>query len=173
MKIAVGGLSGSGKNTLGAELAKSLGITLLSPTFKDLAMKEGISLMEFQKKAEADPEIDRKFDDFVAEEAAKGDCVITTWLAAWLVAVDFRVYVFAPLEVRAARIARRDNLEYREALRHIKERDRNNRKRYKKLYNIDILDSSNFDISINAASFTPQQMRDITLKALEIKSIKR
>lgn len=55
MIIAVSGLTGSGKNTLGELLSKELGYTLVCPTFKDLAAKEGITLMEFQKKAEKGP----------------------------------------------------------------------------------------------------------------------
>ena len=58
MIIAISGLTGSGKNTLGELLAKRLGYKLVCPTFKDLAAKEGVSLMEFQKKATKDPDID-------------------------------------------------------------------------------------------------------------------
>ena len=68
MIIAISGLTGSGKNTLGELLAKKLGYHLVCPTFKDLAEKEGISLMEFQKKAEKDPNIDRKFDQLLKEQ---------------------------------------------------------------------------------------------------------
>ena len=51
MIIAISGLTGCGKNTLGELLAKELGYKIVSPTFKDLADREGISLIDFQKKS--------------------------------------------------------------------------------------------------------------------------
>jgi cytidylate kinase len=96
MIIAVAGLTGSGKNTLGELLAKELGYRLVCPTFKDLAAMEGIPLMEFQKRAEKDPDIDKKFDAALKEMAAPGDCVVTSWLGAWMVDADVRIRCSRP-----------------------------------------------------------------------------
>ena len=140
MIIAISGLTGSGKNTLGDILAKRLGYKLICPTFKDLAKKEGISLMDFQKKAADDPNIDLKFDALLKEEvaAAGGNCVITTWLGPWVINADVSVYIDAPPEVRAKRISGRDKMSEKKALAHLNERDEQNRKRYLKVYGIDI-----------------------------------
>jgi len=163
MIIAVGGLTGSGKNTLGEILAKKLGYRLISPTFKDLAKKEGIPLMEFQKRAEKDPGIDRKFDALLKEEAAKGECVVTTWLGPWMVDADLRILVYASDDVRAKRIANRDNMGLDIAKKHVKQRDEENRGRYKKLYNIDIFDQSIYDISINNGKMSAERTGEIAL----------
>jgi len=161
MIISISGLSGSGKNTLGKELSEKLGLRLVSPTFKDLAEKEGISLIEFQKKAEKDPDIDRKFDEYLKEEAEKGDCIFTTWLSPWIVDADLRVNVFAPFEVRAERLAERDGISVEEAKKHIKERDDENRERWKKLYKVDIYDTSIFDVCLSSARFKPDELAEI------------
>ena len=169
MIIAISGLTGSGKNTLGEMLAKKLGYKLVCPTFKDLAAKEGVSLMEFQKKATKDPDIDKKFDALLKEQAAKGNCVVTTWLGAWMTDADVRIKVFAPLETRAKRIAERDGMGLKEAMKHVKARDEDNRKRYLKVYGIDIYDDSNFDACLNAGIYTPEKLLDIVQSVIETK----
>ncbi|MFH0737325.1 MAG: cytidylate kinase family protein [Candidatus Micrarchaeota archaeon] len=172
MIIAVSGLTGSGKNTLGESLAKALGYRLVCPTFKDLAAKEGIPLMEFQKKAEKDPKIDKKFDALLKEEAAKGDCVVTTWLGAWMVDADVRIRVFAPLKVRGERIAKRDKMSLKEAMEHVAKRDEQNRKRYLKLYKIDIFSEDIFDLSLNAGLHDPETMKRMALAVISEKQEK-
>jgi cytidylate kinase len=169
MIVAVSGLTGSGKNTLGELLAKKLGYRLVCPTFKDLAEKEGISLMEFQKKAEKDPDIDKKFDRLLKEEALKGDCVVTTWLGAWMVDADVRIRVFAPLKIRAERIAKRDGMSLKEAMGHVAERDERNRKRYLRIYKIDIFEEDIFDFSLNAGLHEPERLRDMALAMIGTK----
>ncbi len=169
MIIAVWGLTGSGKNTLGALLAKRLGYRTVSPTFKDLAAKEGIPLLEFQKRAESDHSIDKKFDALLKAEANKGDCVVTTWLGPWMLAADFRIHVFAPERTRADRISDRDSMPMRDALRHVHERDQNNIKRYMDVYRIDITDTSLFDLGLSSETYRPEQMVEIAMSALNRK----
>ena len=171
MIIAISGLTGSGKNTLGEYLAGALDLKLVCPTFKDLAKKEGISLMDFQKRAEKDPNIDKKFDAELKGQA-KNNCVVTTWLGPWMVNADLRVYVFAPKEVRAERVAKRDSVSAQQAKKHIKERDEENRKRYLKVYGIDIYDTSNFDVCLSSANFSKEEMRDAVLEIIKIRGLK-
>ncbi|MBN2121467.1 cytidylate kinase family protein [Candidatus Micrarchaeota archaeon] len=166
MIIAVSGLGGSGKDTLGRAIAKELGLRVVCPTFKTLAEDEGISLMEFQEKAKNDPEIDRKFDDALKRECSAGDCVVTTWLGPWMVEADLRVWVFASEAVRALRIAKRDNLSESDALMHIKKRDADNRERYLKLYGIDILGVERFDVALNSGNYSPEEMASIVAEAI-------
>ncbi len=172
MIITVSGLTGSGKNTLGEEISEKTKMEMICPTFKDLAEKEGISLMEFQKKAANDPKIDLKFDDVLKEKTKKGNCIVTTWLGPWMVNADLRVYVFAPLDVRAKRIAKRDGMSVEEAKKHVVARDEQNRKRYLKVYGIDIYDPANFDICLNSGIYRPEQMAEIVLQLAAMKNKK-
>lgn len=169
MIIAITGLTAAGKNTLGELVAQHFGYKMICPTFKDLAKDEGISLMEFQKKAEKNHNIDKKFDDFLKKESTKGDCVITTWLGPWMVKSDLSVNLFAPLDVRAKRLAKRDKIGLEEAKKHVTERDEQNRKRYLDIYRIDIFDTTNFDISLSSSTYSPDQLKMIIIEILKIK----
>jgi len=169
MIIAIAGLTGSGKNTLGELLAKKLGYRLVCPTFKDIAAREGISLMEFQKKAEMDPDIDRKFDAVLREQCSSGDCVVTTWLGPWIVDADVRIKVRVADSIRAERIAKRDGMTTGEALKHLLERDERNRKRYMKLYSIDIDDEKIFDAVLNGGRNPPEKLLVMALKIIDKK----
>jgi len=173
MIIAISGLTGSGKNTLGELVARELGLRMVSPTFKDLAAREGISLMEFQKKAEKDQDIDRKFDEVLKEEASKGNCVVTTWLGPWIVNADLRVYVDAPLEVRAKRLIKRDKMTLEEAKKHARERDEENRQRYLKVYGIDIYKKEIFDLKINNKNMTPEESCKKVLQFIKKKGFEK
>jgi cytidylate kinase len=168
MILAINGLTGSGKNTLGELLAKELGYKLVCPTFKDLAKEEGISLMEFQKKAEKDYNIDRKFDDILRKQA-KGNCVVTTWLGPWIVKPDISIRLFAPLDVRANRVAKRDGMKLEEARKHVEKRDNGNRKRYLDVYNIDIFNTDDFDACLSSEKYSPEKLKQIVLEIVNIK----
>lgn len=169
MIIAIAGLTGSGKNTVGEFLAKSLGIRMVCPTMKDMAKKEGVSLIEFQKMAELDPNIDLKFDLLLKEECAKGDAIVTTWLGAWITKPDVAIFLNAKNTTRAERIMGRDKMPFATALKHVKQRDSQNKKRYKKLYSIDITDTSIFDVVINSDKFNPGQVNELALSCVKIK----
>ncbi len=168
MIITVSGLTGSGKNTIGELLATKLNYSVVSPTFKDLAKKEGISLMQFQKKAEQDHDIDKKFDELLKEQVAEaGNCIVTTWLAPWILDADFRVYLDVPEKLRAKRIAKRDNMSEKEALKHVSERDNGNRKRYLAVYNIDIFDRKKFNLIVKNEDSTPEEIVEEIIKKLK------
>ncbi len=169
MIIAISGFTGSGKNTLGKLMAQRMDYRHICPTFKDLAEKEGVSLMEFHRMAENDPEIDRKFDDFLKEESSKGNCVVTTWLGPWMVDADLRIRLFANAKIRGERISERDEMTEEEAENHVLERDQRNIDRYLKLYGIDITDYQIFDLCLNSGVYKPEELLSISMDALKKK----
>ncbi len=170
MIIAVWGLTGAGKNTVGKLIAEKLGFSLVCPTFKDVAKKEGVSLMEFQKMAEKDHRIDQKFDELLKEECAGKDCVVTTWLGPWMLEADVRIKLYVPDEERARRIAARDKMSLEEAIKHIKERDDNNMERYRAVYKIEIGNEDIFDVCLNGGKFDPEQLLEISLAVIKQKT---
>lgn len=166
MKICISGLSGSGKNSVGKLAAKALGFRLVNPTFKTIAAKQKMKLMEFQKKAENDHSIDKKFDEALVKEASGRDCVVTTWLGPWVIKdATLRVWLFAPHIVRASRVGKRDGMGADEASRHVSDRDASNHERYMKVYGINIYDHSGFDLIINSERFAPEQSAAIIAAA--------
>ncbi|MEM4633739.1 MAG: cytidylate kinase family protein [Candidatus Anstonellaceae archaeon] len=166
MIICISGLTGSGKNTVSELVAQKLGLRLVSPTFKTLAAKHKMSLMDFHKKAEREHSIDKRFDAQLLAQAKKGNCVVSTWLGPWIVKdANLRVWLYAKKEARAARIAKRDAMPLEEAERHVLERDESNHLRYREIYGIDIYDHTDFDILINTERFSPQQSSEIIVAA--------
>ncbi|VVB57058.1 Cytidylate kinase [uncultured archaeon] len=164
--IAISGFAGSGKNTVGGQVAKRLGWRMVEPTFKTLAAREGISLMQFQQKAKQDPDIDKKFDAALQEECAGGKCVVSTWLGPWMApGKPFRVWLDVKEEVRAKRLTGRDGMDLPQAASHIRQRDADNRVRYKKVYGIDISSHAGFDLVIRAEAKSPSELADEIIQA--------
>lgn len=171
MIICIAGLSGCGKNTVGNLVAAKLGLRIVNPTFKTIAAKQGMSLMEFHKKAEGEHSIDKAFDAALLQETSEGNCVVTTWLSPWIVKnADLRVWLYAPSEVRAGRVAKRDSMSVHDALVHINERDNGNRKRYLDVYGIDIFDHSSFDLLINTEKSNPEESMKLIIAAAKKKA---
>jgi CMP/dCMP kinase len=170
MIIAISGFSGSGKNTVGEKVAKELKLRLIEYTFKDYAKEMGVELMDVQKMANKDQKIDKEFDKRVAEDASKGNCVITTWLGPWIVKnANLRVWLEASQKARAKRIAGREKIPAKKALEHLKNRDADNLARYKKLYGIDISDKGIFDCIINTENFLPDEIAKTIIAAAKCK----
>jgi len=94
-------------------------------------------------------------------------CIAATWLAVWMVDADLKVYLYADEETRAKRIAERDGMSYMSALTHIRERDKENSERYKRLYNIDL---SSFNkivhLTLNTAKLSVEEEVNILLTAI-------
>lgn len=173
MKICISGLSGSGKNSVGRLVAEKLGFRLVDPTFKTIAAKQKMSLMDFHRKAEKEHGIDKKFDEELIRQAA-GDCVVCSWLGPWMIKdADIRVWLYAPSSARAARVAKRDGMGEEEAARHIAERDESNRMRYLDIYKIDIYDHSGFELVINSEKFMPEESANIIVAAAMAKGATR
>jgi cytidylate kinase len=167
--ICIGGYTGSGKDTIADLVANKLNFKRIKFSFKNVAKELNIPLMEYQKYAEKDLTIDKKFDERIIKEA-KGKCVISTWLSPWIVKnAILRVFLEASEEERAKRIAKRDKMTFKKALEHIKERDMHNRGRYLALYGIDIYDKSIFDLIINTEKLTPKQSAEIVIAAYKAK----
>jgi cytidylate kinase len=166
MIICISGLSGSGKNTVAKLVAKKLKYRLIDPTFKSLALEKGMTLMQFQKLAEKDKNIDKEFDKKLIEEAKKGNAVVSTWLGPWMIKdASLKVWLYASKNERAKRIAKRDGMTIEQAKRHITKRDSSNQKRYMKLYNINIFDQSDFDLVLNTEHVPPEKSAEIIVFA--------
>lgn len=170
MIICVSGLAGSGKNTVGEIVAKKLNLDEVKLSFKDEAKREDVDLMTVQREATKDESYDRELDREIVRRAKKGNCVVMTWLGPWIVKnADLRIWLNVSEKERAKRVAKRDRMSLKRALEHIRKRDENNRRRYRRYYGIDIMDHSLFDLEINSDVFNPQQIAGIVIKAAEAK----
>ncbi|MFA4934947.1 MAG: AAA family ATPase [Candidatus Methanoperedens sp.] len=170
MIITISGPPGSGKSTLSGLLSARLGMELVSmgDVFRKLAQDRCISLEEFGLLAQRDEKIDRKLDEEqkkIAKE--KNNIILEGRLSGFLVDADIKVWLKAPLAVRAERIAQRENKSAAKAMVEASEREECERERYLKYYNIDIRDLSVYDLVIDSTRWSPEEISEIVVKAVD------
>ncbi|HYB58738.1 MAG TPA: cytidylate kinase family protein, partial [Candidatus Acidoferrales bacterium] len=79
---------------------------------------------------------------------------------------DMSVWLKAPLEVRADRIARREGKKRTVALRETQMREMSEASRYRAVYDVDIGDLNVFDLVIDTQHWDPQAVIDIIVQAV-------
>jgi len=166
--IAVSGKSGCGNTTTSALLAHRLGIQLVNYTFRNLAHDEGLEFEELRKLAEADDRWDRLVDQRQVEKANTEPSVLASRLAIWVwKEAQLKVYLDAPLDVRAQRVHKRESGSLAEKREATRLRDEADHARYLKLYGIDNDDWSFADLVIDVSVLNPDQIVDRILEHLD------
>jgi len=172
MLITVSGPAGSGKSTLAQSLADALDYEHVSggDIFRSLAEERGMTPLELNKAAEDDDQIDRDLDRRLRDIAAeRDDVVLESRLAGWMAGeyADIKLWLTAPLDVRADRIAQRENKPFEQARTETQERSESEAQRYREYYDIDFGDRSIYDLSINTARWDPQGVLSVILHAVD------
>lgn len=167
LRIAISGKSGCGNSTVSRRVADRLGLPMINYTFKDLARENGMTFEEVCRKAEEGPEFDYLIDRMQVEMAGKGPCVLGSRLAIWLLReTAFTVYLAAPPETRAARIAVREGIPYAISLERMNARDARDRERYLRLYDWDIDRYDFARLVVDAGSLDPEAITDLIVGAV-------
>ena len=172
MLITVSGPAGSGKSTLAANLAAALGYDHVSggDIFRDLAAERGMSLVEFNRAAEDDESVDLDLDRRLRSTAReRDDLVLESRLAGWMAGdyADLRVWLDGPLEVRAARIADREDKHVERAAEETRARAESEAGRYRDYYGIDIDDLGIYDLVVNTARWDAESVLALVRAAAE------
>ena len=171
MRITISGLPGSGTTTVAKLLSKELALDVISAgeMFRKLAEEKSLPLEHFSKLAEDDDDFDRWIDEKQGEEALKRENVIVEGrLSGFFVPhADLRIWLKAPVEVRAGRVAGRENIAYEEALSTMKSREQSEYTRYEKYYGIHLDDLSVYDLIIDSSRWSENDIVKIILVAKE------
>lgn len=172
MLITISGPAGSGKSTVATGLAETLGYEHVSggDIFRELADERGLTPLELNRLAEEDESIDRDLDRRQRELAAThDDLVLESRLAGWMAGdhADFRVWLDAPLDVRVARIADREDKPIETAREETVQRAASEAIRYEEYYDIDIETFEIYDLSLNTARFSPDSVLDVVETAIK------
>ena len=172
MLLTISGPAGSGKSTAAAALAEALDYDHVSggDIFRDLADERGLTPLELNKQAEEDDDIDRDLDRRLREMAAvRDDLVLESRLAGWMAGehADFRVWLDAPLSVRAERIADREDKPVDLARTETRARSESEARRYLEYYDIDIEELTIYDLAVNTARLSPEAVIDVILTTVE------
>lgn len=169
MIIAIGGTPGSGKTTVAERFAKAHGYVLVSAgsMFREMASARGMDLEGYGREAERDHTIDRELDRRVLEEVLRmdtfgNDVIVDGRLQGYLLGQRgvpcLKVWIDAPLDVRAERVAGREGRSVREAKEAIGGREKSERLRYKAIYGIDIHRMKDADLVIDSSDKTPDEI---------------
>jgi cytidylate kinase len=152
--LTIGGFAGSGKTTVASGLSRKLGFTHVSAgeVFRELARERAMSLEQLSKLAETQPEIDKMVDRRQAELARSCEsAVVDGRLSGWVLKADIAVWLKAPLELRAERIAGREGKQRVVALEETRARESSETLRYRAFYDIDVTNLDIYDLVIDTA----------------------
>ena len=169
MIITISGPPGSGTSTVGKKLAKKLKLRFVSigDIFRQMAKEKKMTLDQFSEIAEKNPNFDKEIDIRQAEEANKGDVVLDSRLSGWLVRkADVKVWLKTPVDVRLRRVARRDRISQEKAFIEITLREESEKKRYKKYYNLDLDNTTIYDLVIDTSKWDADQVAELVAKAV-------
>ncbi|NOZ59059.1 MAG: AAA family ATPase [Euryarchaeota archaeon] len=164
MIVTISGPIGSGKTTVARAIASRFKLRHVSAgeVFRSLARERGMSLAEFSKYAEEHHEVDRLVDERQVELARQGNAVVDGRLTAWLLPeAELKIWLKAPLEVRAERVAKREGISFEQALRETKLREESEAKRYREIYGIDLGDLTPYDVVINTGIYEAEDVIEI------------
>lgn len=147
MIICVSGMAGSGKSTLAKRLAERYKLKYHSGggALKALAIEEGYKSINrgwwereegrrFLEERTEDPKFDEIVDRKLLKLAKQGNVVLDSWTMPWLLKKGFKIWLEASPEKRAERIAKRDRMSVKQALKALKIKDEQTKAIYKKLY---------------------------------------
>lgn len=153
MILVIGGPIGVGKSTIASALSARLGVPCVSVggVFRELARRRGVSVVELNRLAESDSSIDRELDRLQGEMARGGPCVVESRLSGWMVDADLKVWLDAPLEIRAARVAGREGQGSTAAREELMARERSERSRFRTLYGIEMTDRTPYHFVIDTS----------------------
>ena len=107
MIISISGAHGSGKSTLAKELAKKLGWPryYMGGLRREAAEKKGLTLAEYNKLGENNPETDKEVDEYQRELGKTQDNFIIEGRTSWyFIPHSLKIYLDTSAEVGAQRI---------------------------------------------------------------------
>lgn len=174
-------MAGSGKSTLAKRLAEKYNLRYFSggDALKALAMeegyrdvkygwwesKEGLSFLERRNK---DQKFDKAIDRKLLEIAEKDNAIFDSWTMPWLLKMGFKIWLEASLENRAKRIAQRDHIEVKEALKALKSKEEQTRKIYKRLYGFDLgKDYKPFHLILDTDSLKADDVFEVLCRVID------
>ncbi len=176
--ITISGLLGSGKSTLAKMLADKLGCGYYSTgaAQREIAQQRGVTTLELNRMAETDPTIDRQIDGVFQTLAQRGDnLVVDSRLAFFFLPDSFKVKLNVAPETAGTRVfkdsERKGEHKYAssaEATEALLSRRTMERRRWRKIYGVDIDDDRLFDCVVDTTDRTPDQVCAMIIKKFEL-----
>lgn len=134
--------------------------------FRKCASDRCMSLEEFGVIATCNEKIDLEIDEMQKKIAREKDNILIEGrISGFLIDADLKVWLKAPLEIRAQRIAKRECKSVERSLEETSVREACERERYLKYYDIDVKDLSVYDLVIDSSKFSAKEISEIVKKA--------
>ena len=161
LNITLSGFPGTGTTTVGNLVAKKLNMKFISSgeIFRNLAKEKGMTLLEFGKLCEKDSAVDKLIDSRQKELSdTKDNTLFEGRLSGHMCNSCFKIWLFAPQNIRAKRISWREDKPYEVVLEKMIKREKSEAIRYKDYYDIDINDVSLYDLVIDSSKATAEEI---------------
>lgn len=180
--VSFNGQEGSGKSTIAKMVAERLGLPhyYMGQIYRDMAADRNMTLPEFRKICDADPNFDNKLDAYVVELSQKHANFIIESRTAWHFIPDsFKVYLKVDIDVAAERIFKalsethnRSNEDCKldtveDIKKSILQRRVEDNKRYLALYGIDQDDEKNYDLIVDTTNLSAREVFSMVLGFIE------
>jgi len=179
--ICVCGMAGSGKSTLAKRLAEKYRLKYYSggDALKALAIDEGYKRvdrgwwesregMRFLEKRNKDGRFDETVDQRLLELACRGNVVLDSWTMPWLVRNGFKIWLEASARKRAERIARRDGMTRKEALKALRNKEKQTKAIYKRIYGFELgKDFEPFSLILDTDSLEAEEVFETLCAVLD------
>ena len=176
--VTIAGRPGSGKSTASKGVAEQLGYEHFSSgdLFRAVGKERGIDVHQANLAAEQEKEIDHLVDQRLRDIGETQEEVAIDSRMAWhWIPESFKVYLDLDLEIAAERILKGID-EFRLAHEHIpndpkkyairlQERLDSEARRYKKFYDADPYDKNNYDLVLDTAAHTQEEVLEQILGA--------
>jgi len=176
--ITIAGKPGSGKSTTSKGLAKELEYQHFSSgdLFRAIGKERGIDVFQANLVAEQEKEIDELVDQKLRDLGTVEDNLVIDSRMAWhWMPYSFKIYLDLDLSVAAERIfitLEEERLEAehipdtpQEYAEQLQQRLDSESKRYMNLYSANPYDTQNYDLVIDTATNSPEQVRALVLDA--------
>ena len=170
--ITISGTPGCGKTTIARLLGEKLGLKYVysGDIFRKMAKQHNMSLEEFGSYCEKHREIDEELDNYQLEILQKGNVILEGRIAGWIAFRNaipaIKVLLNAGTETRAKRIVNREGGDVKKRKQEILIREKSETVRYKKYYNINLKDTSIYDVIINSSEKTPDEIIEIIIQKI-------
>ncbi|MEM3666221.1 MAG: cytidylate kinase family protein, partial [Candidatus Bathyarchaeia archaeon] len=118
--------------------------------------------MRFLEKRNSDSKFDQEVDKKLLELAEQGNVVLDSWTMPWLLKDGFKIWLEASPQKRAERIANRDGISIKEALKALKKKEERTKAIYKKLYGFSLgEDFKPFHFILDTENLTAEEVFEV------------
>ncbi|HMF32882.1 MAG TPA: cytidylate kinase family protein [Candidatus Lokiarchaeia archaeon] len=140
--------------------------------FRQLAKEQGMTLEEFSRYAETNPEIDQQLDSTLVDRAREGNMVVEGQLVGYLlrdVPGCLKVLLIASEEIRLQRMCERDDENSVQKLMETLGREKSEQERFLNFYGIDLHDPTVildiYDLVINTTRWAAEEVASVVIEA--------